>query len=84
MQPAGKLGRLMGVEVSFFLIDENRFRHNESGGLGAGVAPPSISAVTNFITAVRLASKRILWNGAVRRKHYDDYVMTLYARGCLL
>jgi adenylate cyclase class 1 len=22
------------VEVSFFLIDENRFRHNESGSLG--------------------------------------------------
>ncbi len=24
----------MGVEVSFFLIDENRFRHNASGSLG--------------------------------------------------
>lgn len=24
----------LGVEVSFFLIDENRFRHNESGSLG--------------------------------------------------
>ncbi|XPE60848.1 hypothetical protein ACNKHT_25195 [Shigella flexneri] len=22
------------MEVSFFLIDENRFRHNESGSLG--------------------------------------------------
>ncbi len=50
MQPAGKLGRLAGVEVSFFLIDENRFRHNESGTWGAKiVAPPSIyCCLTNF------------------------------------
>lgn len=28
----------LGVEVSFFLIDENRFRHNESGSLGERTA----------------------------------------------
>lgn len=41
----------LGVEVSFFLIDENRFRHNESGSLGVKiVAPPSIyCCLTNFI-----------------------------------
>ncbi len=40
----------LGVEVSFFLIDENRFRHNESGSPGAKiVAPPSIyCCLTNF------------------------------------
>ncbi|MGC6745959.1 hypothetical protein ACP0HM_23830 [Escherichia coli] len=76
------------MEVSFFLIDENRFRHNESGSPGAKiVAPPSIyRCLTNFYrTAVRLAGKRILWNMVPcdEEEHYDDYVMTLYAQGVL-
>lgn len=77
----------LGVEVSFFLIDENRFRHNESGSLGADCGSTQhILLLDEFYrTAVRLAGKRILWNMVPcdEEEHYDDYVMTLYAQGVL-
>jgi adenylate cyclase class 1 len=47
----------LGVEVSFFLIDENRFRHNESGSLGEDCGSPTqhILLLDEFYrTAVRL------------------------------
>ncbi|MBZ4241775.1 hypothetical protein LAN32_25420, partial [Mycobacterium tuberculosis] len=55
----------LGVEVSFFLIDENRFRHNESGSLGGedcGSTQHILLLDEFYRTAVRLAGKRILWN----------------------
>ncbi len=78
----------MGVEVSFFLIDENRFRHNESGSLGAedcGSTQHILLLDEFYRTAVRMAGKRILWNmvPGEEEAHYDDYVMTLYAQGVL-
>lgn len=78
----------MGVEVSFFLIDENRFRHNESGSLGGedcGSTQHILLLDEFYRTAVRLAGKRILWNmvPGEEEAHYDEYVLSLYAQGVL-
>jgi adenylate cyclase class 1 len=78
----------MGVEASFFLIDENRFRHNESGSLGSedcGSTQHILLLDEFYRTAVRMAGKRILWNmvPGEEESHYDDYVMTLYSQGVL-
>ncbi|WON77108.1 class I adenylate cyclase [Serratia sp. UGAL515B_01] len=78
----------MGVEVSFFLIDENRFRHNESGSLGGencGTTQHILLLDEFYRTAVRLAGKRILWNmvPGEEEAHYDEYVLSLYAQGVL-
>ncbi|MFO6483685.1 hypothetical protein ACLBR5_02245 [Escherichia coli] len=48
----------------FPLIDENRFRHNESGSLGGedcGLTQHILLLDEFYRTAVRLAGKRILW-----------------------
>ena len=76
------------MEVSFFLIDENRFRHNESGSLGGedcGSTQHILLLDEFYRTAVRLAGKRILWNmvPCEEEEHYDDYVMSLYSQGVL-
>ncbi|WP_447884175.1 class I adenylate cyclase [Serratia fonticola] len=78
----------MGVEVSFFLIDENRFRHNESGSLGGedcGSTQHILLLDEFYRTAVRLAGKRILWNmvPGEEESHYDEYVLSLYSQGVL-
>ncbi|WBL70759.1 class I adenylate cyclase [Serratia liquefaciens] len=78
----------MGVEVSFFLIDENRFRHNESGSLGGedcGSTQHILLLDEFYRTAVRLAGKRILWNmvPGEEEAHYDEYVLSLYSQGAL-
>lgn len=78
----------MGVEVSFFLIDENRFRHNESGSLGGedcGSTQHILLLDEFYRTAVRLAGKRILWNmvPCEEEAHYDEYVLSLYSQGVL-
>ena len=78
----------MGVEVSFFLIDENRFRHNESGSLGGEDCGSTLHILLLdefYRTAVRLAGKRILWNmvPGEEEAHYDEYVLSLYAQGAL-
>lgn len=78
----------MGVEVSFFLVDENRFRHNASGSLGGedcGSTQHILLLDEFYRSAVRLAGKRILWNmvPVKEEEHYDDYVLSLYAQGVL-
>lgn len=78
----------MGVEVSFFLIDENRFRHNQSGSLGGedcGSTQHILLLDEFYRTAVRLAGKRILWNmvPGEEEAHYDEYVLSLYSQGAL-
>ncbi|VXC45380.1 class I adenylate cyclase [Serratia oryzae] len=78
----------MGAEVSFFLIDENRFRHNESGSLGGedcGSTQHILLLDEFYRSAVRLAGKRILWNmvPGEEEAHYDEYVLSLYAQGVL-
>ena len=74
--------------MSFFLIDENRFRHNESGSLGGedcGSTQHILLLDEFYRTAVRLAGKRILWNMVPcdEEENYDDYVMSLYSQGVL-
>ncbi|MGA7585187.1 MAG: class I adenylate cyclase [Rouxiella badensis] len=78
----------LGVEVSFFLIDENRFRHNESGSLSGedcGSTQHILLLDEFYRTAVRLAGKRILWNmvPGEEEAHYDEYVLSLYSQGAL-
>ncbi|QPW28711.1 class I adenylate cyclase [Edwardsiella ictaluri] len=78
----------LGVEVSFFLIDENRFCHNESGSLGGedcGSTQHILLLDEFYRTAVRLAGKRILWSmvPCEEEEHYDEYVLSLYAQGAL-
>ena len=78
-----------GVEISFFLIDENRFRINESGALGkedCGSTQHILLLDEFYRSAVRLAGKRILWNlvPSEHEAHYDEYVMELYAKGALV
>ncbi|MBJ7223061.1 MULTISPECIES: class I adenylate cyclase [unclassified Brenneria] len=77
-----------GVDVSFFLMDENRFRHNESGSLGGedcGSTQHILLLDEFYRTAVRMAGKRILWNmvPVEEEPHYDEYVLSLYAQGVL-
>jgi len=77
-----------GVEVSFFLIDENRFRHNESGNLegeDCGSTQHILLLDEFYRSAVRMAGKRILWNmvPGEEEAHYDEYVLSLYAQGAL-
>ncbi|WP_127959071.1 class I adenylate cyclase [Serratia microhaemolytica] len=76
------------VEVNFFLIDENRFRHHQSGNLSCedcGSTQYILLLEEFYRTAVRLAGKRILWNmvPSDEEAHYDEYVLSLYAQGVL-
>ncbi len=78
----------MGVDISFFLIDENRFRRNESGSLGGedcGSTQHILLLDEFYRTAVRLSGKRILWNMVPvgEEENYDEYVLSLYAQGVL-
>lgn len=78
----------LGTEVSFFLIDENRFRHNQSGTLGGedcGSTQHILLLDEFYRTAVRLAGKRILWNMVPEEEeeYYDEYVILLYSQGVL-
>ncbi|WP_291968703.1 class I adenylate cyclase [Candidatus Symbiopectobacterium sp.] len=77
-----------GVDVIFFLIDENRFRHNESGSLGGedcGSTQHILLLDEFYRTAVRMAGKRLLWHmvPVEEEEHYDEYVLSLYAQGAL-
>ncbi|UYA62296.1 Adenylate cyclase [Pectobacterium sp. F1-1] len=77
-----------GAEVSFFLMDESRFRHNESGSLSGedcGTTQHILLLDEFYRTAVRMAGKRILWNmvPVEEESHYDDYVLSLYSQGAL-
>ncbi|MEH0834461.1 class I adenylate cyclase [Pectobacterium cacticida] len=77
-----------GVDVSFFLMDESRFRHNESGSLGGedcGTTQHILLLDEFYRTAVRMAGKRILWNmvPVEEEAHYDEYVLSLYSQGAL-
>ncbi len=83
-----KWARCQGVNVSFFLIDENRFRHKNNCSLGEKqyASTQNILLLDEFYrTAVRMGGKRVLWNMVPgdEEAHYDEYVLSLYARGVL-
>lgn len=78
----------LGVEVNLFLVDENRFRLNNSGALNdedCGTMQNILLLDEFYRTAVRLAGKRILWNMVPyeEEENYDDYITSLYVRGIL-
>lgn len=78
----------LGIDVTVFLIDENRFRHNASGHLGGedcGSTQHILLLDEFYRTAVRMAGKRLLWTmvPVEEEQHYDEYVMGLYAQGVL-
>ncbi|MDR0217741.1 MAG: class I adenylate cyclase [Enterobacteriaceae bacterium] len=78
----------LGIEVTFFLIDENRFRHNASGSLGGedcGSTQHILLLDEFYRTAVRMAGKSLLWAmvPVEEEGNYDEYVLSLYAQGVL-
>ncbi len=78
----------LGIDVTIFLIDENRFRHNASGHIGGedcGSTQHILLLDEFYRTAVRMAGKRLLWTmvPVEEEQHYDEYVMGLYAQGVL-
>ncbi|GKX61080.1 adenylate cyclase [Leminorella grimontii] len=78
----------LGVEVNFFLIDENRFRQNLSGKLDAEDCGSTLHILLLdefYRSAVRLAGKPLLWNMVPgdREMNYEEYVSALFANGSL-
>lgn len=74
-----------GIDVTFFLIDENRFRHNASGSLNGedcGSTQHILLLDEFYRTAVRMAGKRLLWTmvPAEEEHHYDEYVLSFMRR----
>ncbi|MEX0445179.1 class I adenylate cyclase [Xenorhabdus sp. SGI246] len=78
----------LGIEVTFFLIDENRFRHNTCGSLNGedcGSTQHILLLDEFYRTAVCMAGKRLLWTmvPVEEEGNYDEYVISLYAQGVL-
>ncbi|QBH95118.1 class I adenylate cyclase [Limnobaculum zhutongyuii] len=78
----------LGVEVNFFLIDENRFRQNQSGKLDnedCGSTLHILLLDEFYRSAVRLAGKPVLWNVVPdeQEMNYEEYVSALFADGTL-
>ncbi len=78
----------LGIDVTFFLIDENRFRNHRSASLSNKDCETTqhVLLLDEFYrTAVRMAGKRLLWMmvPAEEETNYDQYVLLLYARGVL-
>lgn len=78
----------LGVQVSLFLVDENRFRHSQSGSLNdddCGTSQHYLLLDEFYRSAVRLAGKRLLWYliPSEQEEHYDEYVNLLYSHGIL-
>ncbi|QTL39675.1 class I adenylate cyclase [Xenorhabdus budapestensis] len=78
----------LGIEVTFFLIDENRFRHHACGSLNGedcGSTQHILLLDEFYRTAVCMAGKRLLWTmvPVEEEGNYDEYVLSLYAQGVL-
>lgn len=75
----------LGVDLSLFLINENRFRQHQSGCLGGedcGSTQHIFLLDEFYRTSVKLAGKSILWNivpVAEELKDYDAYARQLNA-----
>lgn len=77
-----------GVKLTLFLVDENRFRHRQSGALNdedCGTSQHYLLLDEFYRSAVRLAGKRLLWYliPSEEEEHYDEYVTYLYSQGIL-
>ncbi|MFC0180605.1 class I adenylate cyclase [Thorsellia kenyensis] len=78
----------LGVDLTLFLVDENRFRHKLSGELDnddCGTSQHYLLLDEFYRSAVRLAGKRLLWYLIPKEEesHYDEYVTYLYSHGVL-
>lgn len=76
------------INVTFFLIDENRFRYHISGSLNSedcGTTQHILLLDEFYRTAVRIAGKRLLWMMVPTKEetNYDEYVLFLYAQRVL-
>lgn len=72
-----------GVEANFFIMDEERFRHNRSeelSGDNCGSSQHLLLLDEFYRSAVRLAGKRLLWQIVPPEMEgcYDDYINQLY------
>lgn len=75
-----------GVEANFFLMDEERFRHNHSEemtGDNCGSSQHLLLLDEFYRSAVRLAGKRLLWQivPPEMEECYDEYVSELCGKG---
>lgn len=73
-----------GVEANFFIMDEQRFRHNQSDemtGENCGSSQHLLLLDEFYRSAVRLAGKRLLWQivPPEMEECYDEYVKQLCA-----
>lgn len=77
-----------GVDVNFFLIDENLFRYSKSSNIGDKYHNTNryfLLLDEFYRTAVRMGGKRIIWNIVPKEaeENYDEYILSLYANGVL-
>lgn len=77
--------KTQGVEANFFLMDEERFRHNQSDemtGENCGSSQHLLLLDEFYRSAVRLAGKRLLWQIVPPEMEacYDDYVQELCSK----
>ncbi|MDC0611208.1 class I adenylate cyclase [Vibrio sp.] len=77
--------KTQGVEANFFLMDEERFRHNlseEMTGDNCGSSQHLLLLDEFYRSAVRLAGKRLLWQIVPPEMEgcYDEYVTELCSK----
>ncbi|MZI94510.1 class I adenylate cyclase [Vibrio sp. CAIM 722] len=77
-----------GVEANFFIMDEERFRHDQSDamtGENCGSSQHLLLLDEFYRSAMRLAGKRLLWHMVPPEMEecYDDYVNELVRHGYL-
>ncbi|MCA2015428.1 class I adenylate cyclase [Vibrio tritonius] len=75
-----------GVEANFFIMDEERFRHNQSDamtGENCGSSQHLLLLDEFYRSAMRLAGKRLLWHivPPEMEECYDEYVNQLNQNG---
>jgi adenylate cyclase class 1 len=78
----------LGVEISLFLINENRFRANQSGCLDdedCGSTQHILLLDEFYRSSVQLAGKAILWSviPIEQENNYDNYAKMLFDNGTL-
>ncbi len=83
-----RLGEKSGVEANFFIMNEERFRHNHSEALSGetcGSSQHLLLLDELYRSAVRLAGKRLLWQivPPEMEECYDEYVHERCSNGYL-
>lgn len=81
-QAISEWAKQQGIEVNFFLMDEQRFRHQQSDemtGENCGSSQHLLLLDEFYRSAVRLAGKRLLWQVVPpeMEERYDEYLSEL-------